>query len=37
VVLDLAGHHVARATSKLMPTVADAFDLIINRRAPLNG
>lgn len=77
VVLDMAGHHVVRATSKLMPTVADArlarhlkvkrgapllhihqvdrdsdgvavmesdewhvadaFDLIINRRAPLSG
>lgn len=77
VVLDLAGHHPVRATSKLMPIladarlarhlrvkrgapllhihqvdrdedgravmesdewhVADAFDLIINRRAPLSG
>jgi GntR family transcriptional regulator len=77
VVLDLAGHHPVRATSRLIPTVADArlarhlkvrrgapllhihqvdrdsdgravmesdewhradaFDLIINRRAPLSG
>ena len=38
VVLDLAGHHVVRATSKLVPTVADARlarHLKVKRGAPL--
>ncbi|MFZ1993490.1 MAG: hypothetical protein WAU75_05225 [Solirubrobacteraceae bacterium] len=34
VVLEWAGHKVTRATAHLKPIIADAFELIVNRRAP---